>query len=80
MIEFKNESGLEFTDISSESYREYMFPNGTILAIESPLYLNVSKSGGHRLFTGEGLCYYIHPSQGWYIMWQVKDGAAHFVK
>ena len=77
---FINESGLEFCDISSETGREYGFPNGQKLYIGQPLYLNVSKSGGHRLYTKDGWSYYIHPREGWWITWRVKDGAPNFVK
>ena len=77
---FINESGLEFTDISSESEREYIFPNGTTLYIGKPLYLNVSKSGGHRLYTEDGWCYYVQPKEGWGIRWKVREGKPNFVK
>lgn len=77
---FLNESGLEFNDISSESKREYIFPNGGKLFIGSPLYLNVSKSGGHRVYAADGWCYYIQPKEGWSIRWKVKEGKPSFVK
>lgn len=78
--EFINESGLEFKDISSESFREYHFPNGERLFIDAPLFLHASASGGHRLFDAYGVSYYIQPSQGWYIRWQAGEGKPHFVK
>jgi hypothetical protein len=75
---FINETTLEFTDISSEAYREYEFENKTI-RIENPLKLNVSASGGHRLFDAAGNSHYI-PS-GWLrVTWKAKTGYAHFVK
>jgi hypothetical protein len=80
MREFINESGLEFTDISSESFREYHFSNGRLLKIFKPLFLHVSKSGGHRVFDDDGISYYIQPSEGWFITWQVDPGKPNFVK
>jgi hypothetical protein len=74
-----NESGLTFKDISSETVRVYGFPNGETLKIENPKFLNVSKSGGHRIATGNNRCYYVKPTESWYIMWTVKEGEAHFV-
>lgn len=78
MTEFKNESGLEFVDISSELYREYEFEN-KIVRIDEPLRLHVSESGGHRLFDSGGVSHYI--PTGWiHLHWQVKDGEPNFVK
>ena len=77
--EFKNESGKEFADISSEAWREYTFPTGQSIRIEGPLRLNVSDSGGHRLFDASGVSHYI--PAGWvHLQWQAKDGQPHFVK
>lgn len=78
--QFINESGLEFIDISSEIYREYNFPNGKQLLINHPLYLHISESGGHRLFTRKGISYYIRVCEGWYIEWEAKPGEPNFVK
>jgi hypothetical protein len=79
MVEFKNESSKEFTDISSEMYREYEFSNGKIIKISLPLKLNVSDSGGHRLFDSNGVSHYIPP--GWIALrWQAFEGQPNFVK
>lgn len=78
-MEFINESGLEFSDISSEASRQYRFADDTVVWIDAPLKLNVSASGGHRLFDASGASHYI-PS-GWvHLSWRAKDGAPHFVK
>lgn len=77
---FINETNLVFNDISSEKEREYIFPNGTKLHIGKPLYLNVSKSGGHRLYTEDEWCYYVQPREGWAVRWKVKEGQPSFVK
>lgn len=77
--DFRNESELEFTDISSELWREYRFLNGETVRIDDPLKLNVSASGGHRIFDGAGVSHYI--PAGWiHLMWKTKDGAPNFVK
>ena len=69
---------MNFTDISSEQYRVYHFPNGATLRIENPLELNVSRSGGHRLVAEAG-CYYIRPEQSWYLFFENRDGHEGFV-
>jgi hypothetical protein len=78
-VEFSNASGLEFVDISSEAWREYLFSSGVSVRIVEPLWLHVSDSGGHRLFDASGRSHYI-PS-GWAkLTWVAKDGEPHFVK
>lgn len=74
LTDFRNESGLKFTDISTEEFREYSFG----YRIDHPLWLHVSGSGGHRIFNGEH-CYYVQPEKGWAISWLVRDGEPHFV-
>ena len=77
--EFKNATNLEFADISSEQWREYQFLGGDVIRIDSPLKLNVSESGGHRIFDAEGVSHYI--PAGWiHLKWTAKDGAPTFVK
>lgn len=76
---FENASGLEFNDISTELWREYRFLGGETIRIESPLQLNVSESGGHRIFDAEGVSHYI--PAGWiHLQWTVSEGAPNFVK
>jgi len=77
-IEFRNDSGLEFTDISSEAERIYNFGSKGFVKIIGPLKLNVSASGGHRIFSADGKSHYI-PS-GWIeLTWTAKDGQPNFV-
>ena len=77
--EFHNASELEFTDISSEQWREYRFLGGDTVKIVAPLKLNVSASGGHRIFDAEGVSHYV--PAGWiHLMWVSKDGQPNFVK
>lgn len=79
MAKFINKSGLEFVDISSEHYRTYTFPGGRSVTIDEPLKLNVSDSGGHRIFDRQGLSHYVPP--GWLqLTWEAKPGRPHFVK
>lgn len=76
---FINESNFEFSDISSELYRVYEFSNGKTIMISEPLKLNVSKSGGHRIYDNSGVSHYV--PQGWiHISWKAKDGQPNFVK
>ena len=75
---FKNESGLEFSDISSELYREYEFPGGNV-KISTPTHLNVSASGGHRVFDATGVSHYV--PAGWiHLYWVARDTSPNFVK
>lgn len=77
--DFINESKLEFTDISSEQYRIYEFNNGKTIMIAEPLRLNISKSGGHRLYDSSGVSHYI--PQGWVrVSWKSKPNQPNFVK
>jgi len=39
----------------------YEFPEGKDVKINSPIKLNVSKSGGHRIIDSEGISHYIPP-------------------
>lgn len=76
---FLNESGLDFVDISTEAYRVYEFPNGDRVRIDLPMKLNVSRSGGHRVYDESGESHYIPPK--WiHLSWRAKDGNPNFVK
>lgn len=78
MIKLINETELEFTDISSEQWREYKFPTLTA-RIENPEYLAVTESGSHRILDKNGHSFYV--PTGWvYIKWAAKEGQPHFVK
>lgn len=78
-MEFNNKSGLEFTDISSEEFRQYEFLGGDRVRIDAPLYLNVSKTGGHRVFDSKGVSHYI-PLTWIHLFWKAKEGQPNFVK
>lgn len=76
---FVNASDNQFSDISSEQYRVYEFNNGKTVRIDEPLKLNVSPSGGHRLFDASGISHYI--PKGWvWLRWKAKKGQPNFVK
>ena len=79
MKEFINKSGLEFTDISSEAWREYILPGNNIIKIENPVFLNVSRNHSHRIFDAQGISHYI-PFKWIHLRWQAKEGSPHFVK
>ena len=69
----------ECSDISSEQVREYIFPTGQKVRIENPLWLHVSKSGGHRIIDDQGYSHYIPFTWG-HLYWRVKEGMPYFVK
>jgi hypothetical protein len=72
-------SPLQFVDISSESRRRYVFPGGHMVAIERPVKLAVSASGGHRILDSDGTGHYV-PS-GWiHLSWETFLGKEPFVK
>lgn len=78
-IPLRNESGKNFTDISTEGWREYVFPGGEIIRVDKPQWLSVAPSGGHRLLDINEVSHYI--PKGWiHLRWQVWNGAPHFVK
>lgn len=75
---FVNATSHDFADIGSEEFREYVFPGGELVRIDSPLKLAVSESGGHRLFDRSGLSHYVPP--GWvHLRWRARDGEPNFV-
>ena len=77
--DFKNESGLDFTDISTEAVRRYHYKGGETVTIKGPLMLHVSRAGGHRIFDENGVSHYI--PKGWIqLTWVAKPGEANFVK
>lgn len=77
--DFINESGLSFTDISTEAVRRYHFKGDEVVEIRGPLLLNVSRSGGHRIFDNTGVSHYV--PKGWiHLSWVAEDGKPHFVK
>lgn len=76
-MDFINNSGLEFKDISAEKKRTYDFGDGVTVVIDQPLKINVSDSGGHRIFDAYGDSHYI--PAGWiHLRWTAKHGAPHF--
>ncbi len=72
-LETKTEGGMIFNDIRVEDHRIYTFPDGSEVRIDNPQWLNVSKSGGHRIIMFENSAVYI-PS-GWLkLQWWNKPG------
>jgi|SaaInlV_100m_DNA_5_1039725.scaffolds.fasta_scaffold23832_2 hypothetical protein len=63
--------GRDWIDISSEYWRTYLFPDGTTVKVDSPQYLHVSESGGHRIYDKGGESWYIN--SGWVaIKWKAQ--------
>lgn len=78
-IILRNESTNIFSDISSEQYRIYNFPDKSYVTIVEPQFLSVSASGGHRVIDINQVCHYI--PAGWNeIVWEVDEDKPHFVK
>lgn len=76
-VKFRNESGLDFLDISAEKERVYLYDNGMTIVVVEPAMLHVSESGSHRVFTKSGGCLYI--KNDWIaISWMVHEGKPHF--
>jgi len=74
--DFVNENNIEFKDLDDEQYRVYQYPDMEI-KIEEPLLLNVSKSGGHRVWDSKGISHYL--PAGWrHLYWVVKENKSHF--
>lgn len=70
-------AGMQFRSISNEKWRKYEYSDGNSVHITKPLWLNVSKSGGHRVLDEKGVSHYVR--EGWRnIKWQVKDGCSPF--
>ena len=74
---FRSLASMNFHDISSEKYRTYVFENGSKVTIKDPLFLNVSKSGGHRVYDARGISHYI-PYKWVHLYWESRQGEEHF--
>jgi len=69
----KEIAGMQFSDVSAEEYRIYTFPGGEKIRVDTPQYLNVSKSGGHRIIVSENSTVYI--PAGWLsVQWVNRPG------
>jgi len=79
-VEMRNATELEFEDISSEQFREYLFPGGEVVRIENPQKLYVDgESKSHRVFDASGESHYI-PNKWIHLRWKTREGEPHFVK
>lgn len=77
-LEFIDGTDFVWNDISSEEYRVYEFADKEI-KIVGPLKLNVSRSGGHRIFDFNGISHYV--PGGWrHLYWAARPGQPNFVK
>jgi len=76
MSEIRNESVYEFKKIIGE-VRCYHFPGDEKYIIFQPRYLNVSKSGDHRIVDSADNGHYVR--SGWLaISWTVAPDEPHF--
>jgi hypothetical protein len=78
MVKLINKTGLEFVDISSERYREYIFLGKGIIKIDNPAMIAITKTG-HRILDTSGKSHYI-PAEWQAINWEAKKGKPHFVR
>ena len=77
-MELRSNTEFEFTYISSEMSRTYIFAEDSV-TIVGPCWLAASKSGGHLILDSRGICWYIPPR--WLgLAWKVPDDKLHFVK
>ena len=80
MKKITNNPDLEFSDLSDERWRIYTFVEDGKefnIKIVEPTHLNVSKSGGHRVFDSENISHYI--PCGWiHLQWKAKEGRLPF--
>lgn len=75
-IKLTENPDLTFASIMDEEFRTYIFENKEV-TIKNPMYLNVSKSGGHRVYDVYGYSHYI-PS-GWVqLTWKARKGKLPF--
>lgn len=65
-------SPLEFSDISEELYREYVYLDGSRYRIDDPLGLHVSESRGHKIVDAFGMSFYVRC--GWIVIEFQVDG------
>lgn len=55
--------GAALTDVSGETWREYLYPDGATLRVDMPSKLLAMPSGSHRVFDAMGKSRYVRP--GW---------------
>lgn len=73
-------AGMEFTDIGSEQYREYVYESGFVLRIETPRWLHVSTSGSHRIIDLHDVSHRIDMNGCKDVRWMPRPGCPAFVK
>jgi hypothetical protein len=71
-------AGMEFDDISSEEYREYVYSDAAVVRIDAPTLLHVRPSGSHRLVDAVGVSHRIEPGFK-DVRWKPKAGEPSFV-
>ena len=69
----------DWLSLDNEKWREYRFPNGEYVRIESPLKIIVSKNG-HRIIakSGDGVPESHYIPTGWiHLYWEGKEKPAY---
>ena len=76
----KEIAGYQFVEIKEE-YREYVFPGGNVVTIDSPVLLHVKRKptgDAHRLIDASGMSHYV--PAGWiHLRWKVPSGEPEFL-
>jgi hypothetical protein len=73
----RNDTKLNFIDISSEEFREYNFGSNGTIRINFPQFLSAGPNG-HRILDNDEVSHYI--PKGWIsLSWKAREDAPHFV-
>lgn len=74
---FTSNPDLKHNSLTDEIYRDYVWPNGTLVRIAQPQAIHISTSGGHRILDSNGVSHYI--PTGWiHLRWETKEGCPAF--
>lgn len=72
-------------DMSHYLWRDYEFPNGSVVRITKPIWLVITKQGTHRLLDADDVCHWIpapyskENTGGFiHISYKVRDDTPHF--
>lgn len=79
-VNFVNTTGNDFFNISRSPFFPLVLENGCYLEISNKgcLHLQVSPSGGYRLFDGK-FSWYVQPTEAWYLRWEVYENTPNYI-
>jgi hypothetical protein len=64
---------IKWSPLSSEQWREYVYPDGSTYRINNPSKLHVRNSGAHNVVDEAGVVHYV--AKGWIALrWAVYPG------